>query len=63
MIDMSIRAAIQCFEALFGDAREEPEKFNLYNGLVQMAHAVQQLETEVRAVKQQVERRLSELRR
>jgi hypothetical protein len=51
---MSIQSAINCFEEnirLFGNARVEPEKYNLYNGLTEMARAIQQLDGEVDAIK------------
>jgi hypothetical protein len=56
---MKIQTATNCFNEnirLFGDARSEPEKFNLYNGLSNMAQAIAQLAREVDAIKQTVDR-------
>lgn len=44
---MSIIVAKNCFAEnrnLFGDAKTQPEKFNLYSGLANLADAVQKLE-------------------
>lgn len=47
---MSSSAGKRCFAEnvrLFGNANTEPEKFNLYNGLAQLASAIQDLERSV----------------
>jgi hypothetical protein len=39
---------------LFANAQTEPEKFNLYNGLWNLADSLQQIETEMHRLQQQV---------
>jgi hypothetical protein len=54
---MSFDTARRCFGEniqLFADARAQPEKFNLYNGLSQMAQALQDLEQEVQRLRREV---------
>jgi len=49
--------AKQCFKEnrdLFGNNQTQPEKFNLYNGLRALAEAVQQMEQEINALRQEV---------
>ena len=51
--------ALKCFQEnlrLFADARTEPEKFNLYNGLANVAIALGNLQSEVHQLKQEVQR-------
>jgi hypothetical protein len=55
---MSIETAIKCFNEniqLFGDARQQPENFNLYNGLSNLSQAVQSLQHEVHRLRSEVE--------
>ena len=55
---MSIDIAKRCFEEnirLFGDANTEPEKFNHYNGLFNMAVAIQQLEAQVHNLSNEID--------
>lgn len=50
---MSISGAKKCFhENLqhFGDARTQPEKFNLYNGLYQLSDAIDDLERKIKEI-------------
>jgi hypothetical protein len=54
---MSFEAAKKCFvenTSLFGNAQVEPEKFNLYNGLSNMAEALKKLEQEVHQLRREV---------
>ncbi|OFW61995.1 MAG: hypothetical protein A2133_05105 [Actinobacteria bacterium RBG_16_64_13] len=54
--------ALKCFrENLrdFGDARTQPENYNLYNGLANLAEAIGALQVQVLALSQEVQ----ELRR
>jgi hypothetical protein len=47
----SLTGALDCFEdnlRLFGDVHAQPEKYNLYNGLANLAHSVTQTEEEIR---------------
>ena len=39
---------------LFGDARSQPENFNLYNGLALMAEALKRQEEEMASIKKQL---------
>jgi len=58
--------AIKCFDEnrnLFGDPRNQPEKFNLYNGLSSFAEGIAQLEAEIQTLRQEVEYLRSQLRR
>ena len=51
--------SLKCFQEnlrLFADARTEPEKFNLYNGLANMAKALGDLQSEVHQLRQEVQR-------
>lgn len=41
---------------LFGDPQIDPEKFNLYNGLSNLAEAIERLEIEVQSLQQEVQR-------
>lgn len=55
---MSFNAAKRCFQenlALFGNAQAQPEKFNLYNGLANLAIALSQLQTEIQRLKNEVD--------
>ena len=55
---MSFNTAQKCFVEninLFGNAQMEPEKFNLYNGLSNMAESLQSLEQEVHRLRREVE--------
>jgi hypothetical protein len=63
---MSIQSAINCLDEninLFGDPRVDPEKYNLYNGLSEMARAIQRLDNEVEVIKNTVNGILHEVRR
>jgi len=54
---MSFDNAKKCFVEninLFGNAQMEPEKFNLYNGLFNMAESLQRLEQEVHQLRNEV---------
>ena len=56
---MRIQSAIRCFDEnikLFGNPQVEPEKFNLYAGLAEMARAIERLDAEVYTIEQVVER-------
>ena len=55
----SSQNALKCFNEnirLFGDARTEPEKFNLYNGLANLALAIKEMQTEIASLRQEVNR-------
>lgn len=55
---MGIGMAIKCFKEnlrLLGDAHRQPEKFNLYNGLIYRSQAIQSLESEVHRLRSKVE--------
>ena len=52
---MNIKHAIRCFEENLAMAGTEREKYNLYNGLVQMARAIEDLAAKVQAIKNTVE--------
>jgi hypothetical protein len=39
----------------YGDANSHPEEYNLYNGLAHMAKAIEELQTELRRIKTEVE--------
>ena len=44
---MTLEIAKKCFEEnllLFGDAKSEPEKYNLYKGLAHLANAIEDLQ-------------------
>lgn len=52
-----VRAAIKCFDEnrnLFGNPQQEPEKFNLYNGLAGLAEGIAQLQAQVATLTQEV---------
>ena len=40
--------------ALFGKAQEQPEKFNLYNGLASLADAVDDIERMVKTIQHEL---------
>lgn len=49
--------AFKCFHEnlqLFGNAHANPEKYNLYNGLANLAEAVKELQAEVKQLRQEV---------
>jgi hypothetical protein len=49
--------AFNCFQEnlrLFGDSRKEPEKFNLYNGLSNLANAIGKMQSEIDQLKQEI---------
>jgi len=53
----SSQNALKCFEEnirLFGNARTEPEKFNLYNGLANLATAIKDMQAEIDSLRQEV---------
>ena len=55
-----LSVAMKCFDEnrrIFGDANREPEKFNLYNGLYNLAKGVADLEEQVEALKREVQYR------
>lgn len=59
---MNLDWALKCFEEnirLFGQAQTQPEKYNLYNGLANLAHGLIQMQDEI--VKSQQE--IGQLRR
>ena len=64
---MSIQTAITCFDEnikRFGNSKTDPEKFNLYNGLSKMAHAIERVADDIHRLKRTVdgiERKLSHL--
>ncbi len=63
---MSIQSAINCLDEnirLYGNPRVDPEKYNLYNGLSEMARAIQRLDNEVEVIKNTVNGILHEVRR
>ncbi len=54
---MSAQIAKRCFGEnvrLFGDSATQPEKFNLYNGLANLAAAIQDIEKELDQIKREV---------
>lgn len=56
-MDDAIGAAIRCFKenrADFGDPRVSPEKYNLYNGLGNLAEGIAALQAQVLALAQEV---------
>lgn len=56
---MTINTAKDCFLeniTLFGDAKTNPEKFNLYNGLVNLCTAIQRLGNDVHNMEQDIKR-------
>jgi len=53
----SAAVAEKCFlenRNFFGDARAEPEKFNLYQGLANLASAVSEVQDELRQLRQEI---------
>ena len=51
--------ALKCFQEnlrLFADARTEPEKFNLYNGLANLASTLGSLQSEVHQLREEIQR-------
>ena len=49
--------AFNCFHEnlqLFGNAHASPEKYNLYNGLANLAEAIKELQSEVQQLRQEV---------
>lgn len=51
--------ALRCFEenkGLFGNAQSQPEKFNLYNGLSNLAKAIQQIERDLATMQEDIQR-------
>lgn len=55
---MSAGAAHRCFienKNLFGNAKTNPENFNLYNGLANLADAVERMQRDIDAIKQAVQ--------
>lgn len=58
---MSASIAKKCFEEnirLFSNPNSQPEKYNMYNGLANLARAVGDLEDKVRSLEKEV-RKLS----
>lgn len=54
--DLSI--ALKCFQEnfqLFGDPKAAPEKFNLYNGLVNLTDGIMQMEQEIRGLREETQ--------
>ncbi len=52
-------AAKKCFNEniqLFSNPESEPEKYNLYNGLLNLTQAVEDLQSQVRKIEQDIER-------
>ena len=55
---MSFDISNRCFTEnlnLFGNAQTDPEKFNLYNGLSNMAQSLQALEQEVQRLRREID--------
>jgi hypothetical protein len=53
-----IDTAKKCFTEnrdLFGDSVTQPEKFNLYNGLRSLAEAVEQIQQELKTIRQELQ--------
>jgi hypothetical protein len=48
---------------LFGKPQAEPEKYNLYNGLVNLASAVEQMQSPIAEIETKVNRVLSEVKK
>jgi hypothetical protein len=56
--------AAKCFDEnrqMFGDARRQPENFNLYNGLANLAYAVGEMDQQIRDLRYQVAQLRQEL--
>jgi hypothetical protein len=50
--------AQRCFDeniTMFGNANSQPEKYNLYNGLRNLAQAVGDMQSEIHRLKQEVD--------
>ncbi len=50
-----------CFKEnlrLFGDSKSQPEKFNLYNGLVNLTTAIEDIKNQVDRIESQLRRDL-----
>src|ERR1051325_7174846 len=61
-----IDTAKKCFAEnlrLFGNAQTQPEKFNLYNGLHNLAIAIEQMQQQVEQKLQQIDSDMSRIRR
>jgi len=60
-----LQTAIRCFQenvSLFGNAQTEPEKFNLYNGLSNLAEGVGDLEDAIYRLIQEIQSLRSQLK-
>jgi conjugal transfer/entry exclusion protein len=54
----NLQFAIKCFDEnlrLFADAHQQPEKYNLYQGLSSMAEALDQIEQQIQKLNQQIQ--------
>jgi hypothetical protein len=55
---MNLDWALKCFEEnirLFGQVQTQPEKYNLYNGLANLAHGLIQMQGEIANLRQEVD--------
>jgi hypothetical protein len=54
---MSAQSAMDCFNEniqLFGNSQTEPEKYNLYRGLGELADAIKRIEKDVADIKRKI---------
>lgn len=53
----SANNALKCFQEnlrVFGDMQSQPEKYNLYNGLANLATAVKEMQREIHTLRQEL---------
>ncbi len=58
VMSMTIDLAIKCFlenRDLFGNPQSQPEKYNLYNGLANLAQGISDMETEMKRLQQKIQ--------
>ena len=61
-----LSVSIECFSEnlqLFGDPQSNPEKYNLYNGLANLAEGIGELENEIDRLKREINQIISTFRR
>ena len=49
--------ALKCFDEnlkMFGHAQSQPEKYNLYNGLGNLARSMKEMQAEIHSLRQEV---------
>lgn len=65
-MNMKLNSAKKCFVEniqLFANAQTEPEKYNLYNGLVNLVEGMADMEAELSSVRRELEQLQATVRR